>query len=802
MRARMLTPTRAMLMLELKVFQSASAALIADRFAFYASHPDRPRKGKRPRPYFQALSALTGAGKTPILADAVMRMRAHLEAEPIVLWMSKARSVVGQTLTNFSEGGKYSHLIDGFRVLPIGNLTPALLNDASAPLLIMTTTGLFNNKEQAEGNLHVYKRDQDTFGDQSPWERLISRPGAEPGSRRPLIVVYDEGHNLSEQQAEILAELEPDAYLLASATLRLPASFTKSVVSPIELWVEEADDYDAFKELKAATKDGEVKPELFITTIVDSEKVVKSQLVKLALQFDGTTAAMDRSIDELYDRLTLIEQAAQDAQLQLRPKAIYVCKTNITDDGSRDDPSLPFLKREAPPIRIWRYLVEQKGIEPANIAIYANLAFDPGTKPDQVNLFSKGENDFDQFAAGDFQHIIFNLGLQEGWDDPACYLAYIDKSMGSSIQVEQIMGRVLRQFDATHYDDALLNTAHFFVRVDKESVFTDTIDKVKAKLKAEGAPLSITGNFGGAGSGSEDHMPRDLDGVALHHIFVDSESARTRIGELITDFPSFVEGDPNTVAGAKGASTVIDVLGDGTQQSVQWQEGGNTNPVRLRWLVSTAMKSRSARVLAIADLHDPKFDVRVQAQSKADKLAEKLAAEATEAFYSLSELAYESGMPFTFGTMRVGKKATAFTNSLYPRYASLNKFELPFATALDDVGLPWHRNPSGGGFHIPLLSEGDTANFYPDFIVWKKGMVYCLDTKGSHLLTDAVARKLFDIQEDHKTKLLTRFISEGKQTALKAKSLPGGYTVWKMKSGSPIPVHVSTLQEAVAECLR
>lgn len=789
-------------MLELKVFQSASAKLIADRYAFFANHPDRPRKGKRPRPYFQALSALTGAGKTPILADAVMRIRAHLEAEPIVLWMSKARSVVGQTLTNFSESGKYSHLVDGFRVLPMGDLNPALLSDASAPLLITTTTGLFNNKEQAEGNLQIYKRDQDKFGDFSPWERLISRPADGLASRRPLIVVYDEGHNLSEQQAEILAELEPDAYLLASATLRLPANFTKSIVHPIELWVEETDDAEAFKALEAVSTDGEVKPELFITTVVDSEKVVKSQLVKLALQFDGTTAAMERSLDELHERLSLIEQAAQDAHLPLRPKAIYVCKTNITDDGTRDDPSLPFLKREAPPIRIWRYLVEQKNVDPATIAIYANLAFDPGTKPDQVKLFSKGENDFDQFAAGDFQHIIFNLGLQEGWDDPACYLAYIDKSMGSSIQVEQIMGRVIRQFGAAHYDNELLNTAHFFVRVDKESVFTDTIEKVKAKLKSEGAPLSITGNFGGAASGSEDQAPRDLAGVALHHIFVDSEAARARITELISDFPTFVEGDPNTVAGAKAASTLIDVMGDGGQQTVQWQEGGHTNPVRLRWLVSTAMKSRSSRVLAIADLHDPKFDVRVQAQSKSDKLAEKLAAEATEAFFSLSELAYESNMPFNFGIIRVGKKAAAFNNSLYPRYAGLNKFELPFATALDSAGFPWHRNPSGGGFHIPLLSAGDTANFYPDFIVWKKGMVYCLDTKGSHLLTDAVARKLFDVQEDHKTRLLTRFISEGRQTELKAKPMLGGYTVWKMKNGAPTPVHVSSLVEAVTECLR
>ena len=102
-----------------------------------------------------------------------------------------------------------------------------------------------------------------------------------------------------------------------------------------------------------------------------------------------------------------------------------------------------------------------------------------------MNLFSKGENDFDEFRNGDYKHIIFNLSLQEGWDDPACYLAYIDKSMGSSIQVEQIIGRVLRQYGATHYDNPLLNSAHFFLRVDKQSVFTETIQKVKTKLQSE-----------------------------------------------------------------------------------------------------------------------------------------------------------------------------------------------------------------------------------------------------------------------------------------------------------------------------
>ena len=80
-------------------------------------------------------------------------------------------------------------------------------------------------------------------------------------------------------------------------------------------------------------------------------------------------------------------------------------------------------------------------------------------------------------------------------------------------------------------------------------------------------------------------------------------------------------------------------------------------------------------------------------------------------------------------------------------------------------------------------------------------MVYCLDTKGSHLLSDAVARKLFDIQDGWKNlKMSLLFVSQ-----LRARPTwwaLHGYTVWKMKSGTPTPVHVDDLDKAVKECLK
>lgn len=375
--------------------------------------------------------------------------------------------------------------------------------------------------------------------------------------------------------------------------------------------------------------------------------------------------------------------------------------------------------------------------------------------------------------------------------------------MGSSIQVEQIMGRVLRQYEATHYESPLLNSAHFFLRVDNQNVFTEAIQHVREKLQSEGASIEIIENFGGVGAGVEDLHPKDEMNVELHHIFVDSEAAQHKIAEIIDDFPAFAEGDTNTLGEAHTTTQVIELdkpdKGAGT---IEWKTDGHTNPVRLRWLINTAIKARSTRALAVTNLNNAKFDVRVQVQSKADKLTEKLAHEIVETFYQNADLVYESSKPFTFGTLRVPKNAPTFTNGLYERYTGFNKPELAFAKAIDSHGLTWHRNPSSGGFFIPLLSEGDTASFYPDFIVWKNNKIFCLDTKGGHLLSDAVARKLFDIKEDGKTKIQVRFITEGKQSELRGKAIKGGYTIWKMKTGSPSSIHVDTLEKAVIECLK
>ena len=80
-------------------FQSEASTQIALRFKEYMADPCL-RTRNDIVPFYQNLSAITGAGKTLILADAISQIRMQLSIEPIVLWISKGKVVVSQTYNN------------------------------------------------------------------------------------------------------------------------------------------------------------------------------------------------------------------------------------------------------------------------------------------------------------------------------------------------------------------------------------------------------------------------------------------------------------------------------------------------------------------------------------------------------------------------------------------------------------------------------------------------------------------------------------------------------------------------------
>ena len=774
-------------MLTLFEFQHKAVDKITERFAHYLNNRPGRVVGTKVTyvPYYQALASITASGKTVIMAQAVAELLPMLPVKPVVLWLSKGRVVVDQTLANLS--GKYRHLLADYEdVQLLADYNSSDVEDDNLALVYVATVGTFNRKSKDKSSLRLFRSDIDN-ADQSTWNALKERMTSS-GARRPLIVVYDEAHNLTDQQTDLLMELQPDAMLLATATPRLP---------------------QAIAQVTDDLKQGLSWTDASLTTYVNSADVVDAGLVKRQVLLGGYQAQMAETIDDLLADMGEAYTAVAALGLSLTPKAIYVCRTNIVEGNAlkQDDPKRPFFQREAPPILIWNYLVNEKGVDPATIAVYTSaLKFDKDHPPpaDFVH-FKGGDADYANFVAGDYRHIIFNLGLQEGWDDPECYFAYIDKSMQSNVQVEQVIGRVLRQPGAQHVEAEILNTAHFYVRVDAQGVFADIVSEVGKRLGGELPEVQFTAYDPKQKNKPVPRAPREP--LQVPHVWRDPSAALKPIDDIVKGLIDFRGDTGDNVRGSGAKALVQQRVGGSREAEVEWVERDHGNAVLARWVFQTAVRRQFPRALEVTRSDDAKFDARIELGSPADKHIRKAASDVVRTYLEHVVLKQRLHNPYVVGEIMVDPTtAEPFTNSLHGPYSGLNKtLELPFAQELDKLGVTWCRNPPRSGFGIPLLSPGQSDAFYPDFLAWKAKNVFALDTKGEHILESDLGRKLLAIEPNPKakTRLLVRLISRGHWDDHPQRISADGFTVWALGHANALkPIHCATMAEAVKTCLR
>ena len=765
--------------MELYRFQSLVSSSIANKFKEYMEDP-LYRTREEIVPFFYNLSAITGAGKTLILADAIAQMRMQLSVEPIVLWISKGKVVVSQTHNNLSTG-KYSELIPGFSVMPLLDCKQENIEDKDTALLVIATVGKFNQKDMDKGDRMVFRVNLDN-ADKSLWDMVKERQTSD-GLRRALFIVYDEGHNLSPQQTELLLKLSPDAIISASATMRVPDTLHKRVIQRI-------------------MDDKNWKPEDF-SIIVKSSDVVKRGLIKKHISFSGYVSPMEIAIDELIADYNGLQKYIENNNVGINPKAIYVSNTNIVaETGDKDNYLLPFEERQSSPIKIWRYLVDKHGVDPNDIAVYCDLKVDSRFPvPDNFHLFSGGENDYERFIAEEYRHIIFNLSLQEGWDDPSCYFAYIDKDMGSKDQVTQVIGRVLRQPNSQHHAYAGLNTAHVYVRTDSKNVIDEVIEEIQRKLVSEMPEVTMT-VYKGKSSERTDSKISPRKSATLPLTTIDAKNAMNPIRVIINNMPDFRNDQTNTV-GSGGRIRVFQNVGsDGTVRN-EWVETLHTNRITARWLFKRELQKYFTKVANLCDTEDAIFDALVEYSSKAADWIKEKAENVVDAYIEHSVIIQDASNTFTVPDIYIDpQKSHTFKYSLHEKYSDFNQFEIDFAMELDKARKTWFRNPKQGCFSIPLLDKGDTNNFNPDFIVWANKKIIAIDTKGDHLIRGDAARKLFTLVKYGKgPDLIVRLVTQGEWSIEIKKIGTTGYTVWDFKNGKIVNHHASSLKDCVAYCL-
>lgn len=743
-------------MITLYDFQREAADRMAERVLAYLPDPAMRGAGARKRaiPFVQFLSSMTASGKTVILADAVAQIAAQSAVKPAVLWLSKLSVVVEQSFANLEVGGKYHDLIGEFEVRPLVDLSLTDLQTVDAPFLFFATVGKFNRKDEEGRKVFASQVDR---AEGSIWDALRLRP--DPGAlRRPLLVVYDEAHNLTDQQTDLLLKLEPSAFLLSTATSRVRPEFEAEVVAQL--------------------RNNDFTDEDLLVPIIPSE-VAKSELVKNAIGLIGRQAPMEDVVAEMVQDLRATEADGFAYGLEGKPKAVYVCRTNVVEGDARlrDDPRQPFTIRQAPPILIWRHLVESLGVDPAEIGVYCDLRVDKSHPlPAEFVLFGGGDKDYERFAAGGYRHIIFNLSLQEGWDDPLVYFAYIDKTLGSTIAAEQIVGRLLRQPGRQHYPAARLNTAQVHVRVETNKVFTEVVEKTQARLRDDKVPVVVTSSGPGKKHLTvlEPRKPRSIPEIAEHF-----DEAIDELAEIEADVPRFSNGDPNVV-GVGYRAQLERVVGSVEEPAFEWVEVGTSSSVLARWLFSRALSRLHPRAASAMALSDDKWDQPIGIGSSAAKTIEDWADKAGRVFVNESyvEVATEDDDDYVVGDYIARSGVESFKYSLHEGYDGLNpSLELPFAQELDKLGVDWVRNPSRSGYWVPIIRIGGNTKFYPDFIFWGSKDVFVIDTKGSHLEQDLRNKLVRLAQADGRPKVHIRFVTNGKYDSTGNRVGQDGYTV-------------------------
>lgn len=755
-------------------FQEQAASQLSESVADWvqAFASDGPLfLGKVPIPFVGHLKAVTGAGKTPILAKVVGDL-----SPALVLWTSKASAVADQTYRNLI--GKYSHLLPAntkvLRERPSKSDWEDLIESDAGLTIWVTTVGSWNEAEFADSEgsetarLNMHRPQKDWGGESSPWDQLRKN------LRRPLWVVYDESHNQTPTQLDQLTGLRPVGFLLASATPPSGGQFDRY-----------ADVVNDDLVLKAIAARGRVT--------VLTRDVVENQLLKHTIMVENFDSDADTLLDATIALHRDLTEAAETEGVSVRPKALYVVERSNPAKGE-------LISR---PVAIWEHL-RNRGVPADEIAIYTQTKIVP---EDATRVTSLAE------LQPHHNHIICNRALQEGWDDPEAYIEYFDDESNSYVRIAQVIGRALRQPGAQHYEDDRLNTSTLFVRVPSKT-FDGIVDGLKAELS-----LYATDEANPSGSSAirvvtrKDPLPAIPVKPGLE---VDVSLPQYQLGEAeLGDEIKLIEAQSRQIFAD------VDLVANGQKSIQKISLRGEADSTRYE-LIAASMRRKNGEYLRrriqirsrhCAHLLEPElftgaaFDQWSCSGSVAQALLSERAAHVVEAFESTVELVpvkiqgEETWRPTAH--VPTVSRFYEFEHAVHEKYAQ-NVFlpeELAFAKALDSMGQGvWMRNPArGDGYGVQLpIKVGSSSTFYPDFLWWVNDECFAIDPTGAHILQDKVRGKLLSLDLP-KIVLITK----GKVSADWSTITDiDGYTVVRpRKNRNPAPEYVASLPEALKRIL-
>jgi type III restriction enzyme len=741
--------------IELLDFQQDAATKLVDAAVNYFTK-GQDTFGGRPVPFVGQLKAVTGAGKTPILADVVGRLK-----PAIILWTTKYGAVVDQTVANLL--GKYRHLLGkgNVEVLNFGEVASAaqweyLIERQDGLTVIVSTVAMWNSSEKDE-RLNVHRPCQD-WGNRSRWERLKT------DRKRPLWVVYDEAHNTTTDQVELLDDLNPAGFFVASAS---------QIKGKLQFYLSS---------LPEEARKQRIVP-------IRTRDVVEAQLLKSTISLADYDSSPDEMIADVAKRRRDLEKKLQAISSSIVPKAIYVVETSNTRTKGVDPP----------PVVIWRTLVNLCKVPPETIAVCTNTKDLPkeAIRVETIDQLSE-----------DYTHIIFNKKLQEGWDDPSVYVCYFDGQTESATRIQQVLGRAVRQPGVRHFSDQNLNTAYFFFNCPN-----DLLEKITDQLKEE---LRIYQDEEEPGF---EPFEFKEERKAVPKIPIKEECAgKLTVPNLQPEMPpgdrlqkliakkTFDFGDEDRAARGKALINIVSVkTGEVSQAKRNLLEDMRVRCGTFLYEQIRILSKNCASAIHPDTFSTPQLDKAACYNSKAlehYRDVAHLAVQEYENHVRLSKLADEDSDTYIAGAYQPsGSVQKPFKNAGHSCYdtKAFRADELDVAKALDKFdGHVWVRNKDRLDYGIPLpMKSGSSSTFYPDFLWWVKGTVWAIDPTGKFILMEKVRTKLLTVPAPLKIALLTR----GQLSSSYASNGDTGWSLLRFRTGNAAPENFQSLDDIFATLL-
>lgn len=703
---------------DLKPYQTHASGALA---AMIQEYPSDRMKAKYDSETGKVLSllcrlrAITGAGKTPILALTAKQL-----GNAIVLWTTNRGAIIAQTKANLSSGGKYSDLLpEGTNVYDLSEMGPEDWTDTMGAetglTILLATVASFN---QDSDKLKIHKDRNGT----THWKML---GGIGPESRmRPLYVFYDEGHGATVNQFRRLRELKPKAFLLASA-------------SPLP---------DEFNDMIPGTTPVEKSASLELRTVpVSTSEVVAEGLLKTRLYLVDCNIAQADAVAEANTRWEALatQFGRQNGEI---PVACFI--VNGTERG----------------VDIWEELVGL-GVPASRIAVHLNKAEEVmrerrGMTNGLIDTY-KGKKAPEDLKSEGYTHLIWNLTLREGWDEPMAYVAYIDDRGRSINDMVQKIGRFVRQPEAKPFDDPDLNSAYFYFNVSDQE-FELLIRNMQAEMTVDGYEVIAVKN---AERPKTSRIVEPKYEKTIPEFSVSFGDNIKRIDAILLEgvIPYSLEA---LQADGKITTIVVNtqtLIEEKALYKVEHRENNASISVfdfLINKLTSTDKRIEGRFTGTLSD--EKKMRQKMQFGSEAlFDMTKRIASvrENLNAEFRLVSKGKHSGTytirPFNLVSpditnvteiLREKYRVRSYKNAVHAEYNGMNSFEVSIADALDATGLIWCRNPSQTGYSIPIAEFGaETENFYPDFLLWTEKEIWAIDPKGAHIKEGAVQSKLFDV---------------------------------------------------------